>query len=91
MSTRTFLDLLFKALCVCLFLFNRVYVSADNDQTPTHESGFSSGEWWIPSAIPTAVASNISELCLKHSLEYLTALRSHLPWALQSKFSTLLP
>jgi len=44
------------------------------------------GEWWIMFSVPTAsVISNVSEKCFQHSREFLTALKSRLPWAVKSK------
>ncbi|XP_057379361.1 nose resistant to fluoxetine protein 6-like isoform X1 [Daphnia carinata] len=41
-------------------------------------------EWWIDSSVPTAsVASNVSEKCLQHTQEFLTALRNRQSWAVK--------
>jgi hypothetical protein len=43
-------------------------------------------EWRIQSSIPTtSIASGVSEICRQNSQEYLSALRSRLPWAVKSK------
>lgn len=100
MYTSILLHLLFKRLRITkvLLLFqclvNGMYTFSTTDGTilpsPGHINGMFSkngySEWWIPSTFPTAIASNISEQCITHTREYLTALRNHVPWALQSKF-----
>ncbi|XP_045034184.1 nose resistant to fluoxetine protein 6 isoform X2 [Daphnia magna] len=41
-------------------------------------------EWWIDSSVPTAsAASNVSEKCLQHTQQYLTALRNRQSWAVK--------
>lgn len=51
-------------------------------------------EWWIDSSLPTASAApNVSEKCLQHTQQYLTALRNRQSWAVKSKYKyeTYLP
>ena len=80
-------SVLFISCFVIILIIVQTINGLSNDSSASNKKETQGiGEWWIMSSVPTAsVISNVSEKCFQHSREFLTALKSRLPWAVKSK------
>ena len=80
-------SVLFISCFVIILIIVQTINGLSNDSSASNKKETQGiGEWWIMSSVPTAsVISNVSEKCFQHSREFLTALKSRLPWAVTSK------